>query len=76
MGLIDTFNGRKAVIQNATTIWWRIGARNIDDVPGPIPDATGQRYIFSVPRSFTRPNNPPPPPLVLSGKDSADAHLR
>jgi hypothetical protein len=65
MGLIDTFNGRKAVIQNATTIWWRIGARNEDDVPGPLPDASGQRYIFSVPRSFTRPNNPPPPPLAL-----------
>lgn len=65
-GLVDTFNGRKAVIQNATTIWWRIGARNEDDNPGPIPDASGQRYIFSVPRSFTRPNNPPPPPLALS----------
>ncbi len=65
LGLVDTYNGRKPVIQAATTIWWRIGARNIADVPGPIPDATGQRYIFSVPRSFTRPNNPPPPPLAL-----------
>jgi len=64
MGIIDTFNGRLPVIQNATTLWWRIGARNVADVPGPVPDASGQRYIFSVPRSFNRPNNPPPPPLV------------
>ena len=65
IGPVDTFNGRKAVIQNATTLWWRIGARNIADNPGPVPDPSGQRYIFSTPRSFTRPNNPPPPPLAL-----------
>ena len=64
MGIIDTFNGRKSFIQNATTIWWRIGARNVEDNPGPVPDASGQRYIFSIPRSFTRANNPPPPPLA------------
>jgi hypothetical protein len=64
MGIIDTFHGRKDFIRNATTLWWRIGARNVVDVPGPRPDASGQRYIFSVPRSFTRPNNPPPPPLA------------
>lgn len=62
MGVIDTLNGRKGFIQNATTLFWRIGARNIADIPGPVPDASGQRYIFSDPRTFTRPNTPPPPP--------------
>jgi hypothetical protein len=65
MGIIDTFNGRKQFIKNATTLWWRIGARNVIDNPGPVPDAIGERYIWSVPRSFTRPNNPPPPPLAM-----------
>jgi len=66
IGIIDTFNGRKSFIKNATTLWWRIGARNIVDNPGPVPDAIGQRFIWSIPRSFTRPNNPPPPPLALT----------
>ena len=66
MGIIDTFNGRKQFIKDVTTLWWRIGARNVVDVPGPVVDASGQRYIWSVPRSFTRPNNPPPPPVVLT----------
>lgn len=39
-----------------TKIWWRVGARNIEDMPGPVPDpATGLRYVFSEPRSFERP---------------------
>lgn len=66
MGIIDTYNGRKSFIKNATTLWWRIGARNVVDDPGPVQDASGQRYIWSIPRSFTRPNNPPPPPLLMS----------
>ena len=65
IGIIDTFNGRKQFIKNATTLWWRIGAKNVVDAPGPVPDAIGARYIWSIPRSFTRPNNPPPPPLAL-----------
>lgn len=37
-------------------LWWRIGARNIEDEPGPVQDvATGLRYIFSEPRSCLRP---------------------
>jgi hypothetical protein len=36
-----------------TQIWWRIGCKNIDDSPGPVPDATtGLRYLFSDPQSF------------------------
>ena len=67
IGALDHFallslTGRKAFIQGATQIFWRIGARNIADSPGPVPDGTGERYIFSDVRSFTRPNTPPPPP--------------
>lgn len=62
MGSINTVTGRKSFIQSADTVFWRVGARNVEDVPGPVPDASGKRYIFSNPRSFTRPENPPPPP--------------
>ncbi|HEY0865790.1 MAG TPA: hypothetical protein VGE01_00330, partial [Fimbriimonas sp.] len=35
--------------------YWRIGARNSLDNPGPVPDpATGERYIFSLPRLLKR----------------------
>jgi hypothetical protein len=50
-------------ILTATTLYWRIGAKNIIDVPGPVPDDfTQQRYIFSVINQLTRPGAPPPPP--------------
>lgn len=49
----------------ATTLYWRIGAKNPDDVPGPVPDSrTQKRYIFSVINSLTRPSAPPPPPAL------------
>ena len=52
-----------AFIRNATTVYFRIGARNVQDKPGPVKDpATGLRYIFSAPSRFTRPSGPPPPP--------------
>jgi hypothetical protein len=45
---------------DAQQIWWRVGARNIEDNPGPEPDQfTGMRYIFSAPQPFTRPIAPP-----------------
>jgi len=48
---------------SATPIYWRYGARNIADVPGPTPDAyTKERYIFCVPRAFFITGTPPPPP--------------
>lgn len=41
---------------NSATIYWRVGVRNIADNPGPAPDpATGERYIFSGVRAFSRP---------------------
>lgn len=47
---------------NSQRIYWRIGARNIADRPGPVPDAAGNRYIFSGFRFFKRPTQPPQPP--------------
>jgi putative lipoic acid-binding regulatory protein len=50
-------------IRNASTVYWRIGAKNVVDNPGPRPDSlTGKRYIFSVVNQLRRPAGPPPPP--------------
>lgn len=58
----DTFAGfLQERFGNATVIWWRAGARNIDDVPGPEPDkTTGLRYVFSAPQPFNRTASGPP----------------
>ncbi len=41
-------------------IYWRVGARNVADVPGPLKDATtGQRLVFSAVRRFRRIEPPP-----------------
>lgn len=47
-------------IRQAQTLYWRAGVRNHADLPGPVPDAINQRYIFSA-RYFTltRPLVPP-----------------
>ncbi len=46
-----------------TNLYWRFGARNAADVPGPSPDAlTKERFIFSTPRLFHVPASSPPPP--------------
>jgi hypothetical protein len=45
-----------------TEFFWRIGARNVADVPGPAPDPSGERYVFGNNRRFTIPGPPPPPP--------------
>ena len=42
--------------------FWRIGARNVADRPGPVRDAAGTRYVYSPGRRFTIPTLPPPPP--------------
>lgn len=42
--------------QNGSAVYWRIGARNVDDNPGPAPDpSTGLRYVFSKVSSFVGP---------------------
>jgi hypothetical protein len=61
--VIDTAGGSiPASIRTAATVYWRVGARNVADNPGPVPDPSGQRYVFSPARTFTRPSPPPPPP--------------
>ncbi|HEY3780412.1 MAG TPA: hypothetical protein VGL56_04960 [Fimbriimonadaceae bacterium] len=44
----------------SSTVWWRVGARNVEDFPGPLPDPfTGLRYIFSPASSFVIPTTTP-----------------
>ena len=51
-------------VRSASVVYWRIGARNVLDFPGPVKDAfTGDRYIFSTANQLKRPGSPPPPPL-------------
>lgn len=52
------------------TLYWRVGARNDDDRPGPVNWITRNhadgdrtfRYVYSEVRSFTPADMPPPPP--------------
>ncbi len=52
------------------TVYWRVGARNDDDRPGPVNWITRNhadgdrtfRYVYSEVRSFTPADMPPPPP--------------
>lgn len=46
----------------AQEFFWRVGARNVADKPGPVKDAAGTRFIYSPARRFTTPAPPPPPP--------------
>ena len=50
-------------LPGATLIYWRVGARNTQDFPGPVRDASGIRYVFSGVRRFKRTGDPPDPPL-------------
>lgn len=54
-----------ASVKAASLLYWRIGARNVLDKPGPVPDVfTGDRYIFSSVNQLKRPGVPPPPPSL------------
>lgn len=54
-----------ASIRSANIVYWRIGARNVLDNPGPVKDPfTGDRYIFSSANQLLRPGTPPPPPTL------------
>jgi len=46
-------------IRQAQTLFWRVGARNNADRPGPLPDLIGEHYIFSAWLRLTRPAVPP-----------------
>jgi len=49
-----------AFIQNATSLWYRVGARNIIDSPGPLPQAPSTaRYIFSSGTPISKPQSTP-----------------
>lgn len=52
--LDDTIGAKTSATD--TQVWWRVGARNVEDNPGPKPDpATGLRYVFSAAQPFNRP---------------------
>ena len=54
-----------SAIRAASKLYWRVGARNVRDNPGPVPDIfTGDRYIFSSANQLNRPGSPPPPPSL------------
>jgi hypothetical protein len=42
-------------------VFWRVGVRNPLDVPGPVKDPSGNRYIYSAVRRFKRSGIPPLP---------------
>lgn len=48
------------VFPTASRVYWRVGARNIADKPGPV-SVNGERYIFSEPFWYNRPVVPPGP---------------
>jgi hypothetical protein len=43
------------------TLYWRVGARNLGDNPGPLPGPGGLRYVWSRPFEFTTQELPPSP---------------
>lgn len=48
-------------------LYWRVGARNSGDNPGPTLDPLGERYVFGTVYQFTRVEEPPPPPGPQKG---------
>lgn len=48
------------VFPGEQVIYWRVGARNVADNPGPVLDG-GSRFVFSAPWRFRRPTLPPGP---------------
>lgn len=53
------------VFPGVQRLYWRAGARNAGDVPGPVPDALNERYVWSLPFQFDRVTLPPPPPVMV-----------
>lgn len=51
-----------AVFPGVRRLYWRVGAKNLGDVPGPVRDVAGNRYVFSQGFWFERVELPPPPP--------------
>lgn len=63
----ETINIETAFLQRLglagrrVTLYWRVGARNLTDDPGPIPGPGGLRYVWSRPFEFTTQELPPAP---------------
>jgi len=51
-----------AQFPGATSMWWRIGAKNVGDVPGPVGG-----YIWSAARQFRPAGGPDPVLSILTG---------
>jgi len=52
---------RLGLVGQRVTLYWRVGARNLYDDPGPIPGPGGLRYVWSRPFEFTTQELPPSP---------------
>ncbi len=52
---------RLGLVGRRVTLYWRVGARNLNDNPGPIAGPGGLRYVWSRPFEFTTQELPPPP---------------
>ncbi|HVT12049.1 MAG TPA: hypothetical protein VHE55_07265, partial [Fimbriimonadaceae bacterium] len=59
---LTTNNDLYQDIAFGTPVYWRIGVRNVVDVPGPILDSAGYRYVVGPTQQFVRAETPPPPP--------------
>ncbi len=55
------------VFPGVQRLYWRVGAKNVADNPGPVKDALNERYVWSQPFQFDRVILPPPPPLMHKG---------
>ena len=51
-------------LTEGTQLWWRVGARNSLDRPGPLPNLgrANMNFLFSDPSNFAVAATPPPPP--------------
>jgi hypothetical protein len=52
---------RLGLVGQRVTLYWRVGARNLGDDPGPLPGPGGLRYVWSRPFEFTTQELPPSP---------------
>lgn len=55
------------VFPGVQRLYWRVGAKNVGDNPGPVRDAMNERYVYSQPFQFDRVILPPPPPVQQKG---------
>jgi len=62
---LTTNNDLYQDVAQGTAIYWRVGVRNVVDVPGPVPDSAGNQYVVGPTLQFTRAATPPPPPGTI-----------